>query len=1226
MFRRIKVARTRATNGLFALLFLTAYTIGVVSPFIATKTASAATIGSCTKDQQGADDQPGQKDLTMFCPYTDDQAGQLTVGWAWDETAFSGNNSGDACALFDTDADGKANYAVCVTIKGSPAAQVTGSPFVYSCDDSSSYNCVSATTVVNTSTTCMLSASINPFSSINTDTYVLCTVVLSDVGGSLAALKDVCSYPSSSRPSSPSDCVITPTGNTPSATVNAVKSLLPATDTGTFVMAVGSTSSIAGGDGTQTGPVNVTPPNSGTLDVTVSETAGPGTDLASYTTNISCKKGIQEVASATDVTGTTRSIVVAVANGDAVVCTFTNTRKTASVTVLKDVRNDNGGTLTAANFSVSKDANATSAPFVATTGDDGKYVFTGLPIGATYTFTEPEANSRGYSTDESNCANLTVTENGNTCTIVNDDVAPGLKVVKSIVNDNNGKATVGAFAITANGSTLSFGAGVATTDTTTTYTATPTVFANASYDLAEGTVTGYTNGTWACTDDMTQATVSEPVRLALGQHVTCTITNDDQPGTLTIRKVLNQPWGGTKKYSDFHFLVNGQNSTAFEDDGTNVLSVNAGKYSIIEAEANQDRYTTTYSNCTDVDVANGENETCTITNIDSPASIKGTKFIVNSNLGLADDQSGAADWVIQLQQLNTATNVWGDIATALTDVDGNFEFPNLVAGTYRVFETITGKVFGAWTQLFGNTESSAPSTIALAMGDVVGNHDDGMDSAFDFGNFKNNAISGSKWNDLDGNGKWNPLTEIGLAGWTIQLKNAAGTVLASAVTGSDGSYTIVNVAPGNYQVCEEMQTGWAQTHPGTSTAPACHAVTVDTSGQSVDGQNFGNIDTGKLTVVKIVNNAGTNLTKGAEDFQMNVSGNMPSEATFSGSTLGTTVSLKAGTYSVTETPDAAYAVTYSADCNGTMEPAVSKTCTVTNTAIQHPGIVVVKSGPEAAHEGDTVTYTYEATNTGNVPFTSGSVIDMFDGDVTEYYPQYVSGDENDNDVLDPGETFTFNLEYVIPEGQDDDVINTMEVCGYYQANTGDTEAEQKLCDTDDHTLDILHPALQVVKSGPVNIQNGEVATYTFTVTNTGDTPLKVGSVIDDVAGLGLYQSGDTNGDGMLDMKETWVYTASKRMTTDGRVTNTVEVCATDDLEIDVCAADSHTTIVYTPQVLSVAVTKTTPQLQDTGSAIVAPSIAALLTFSAALLAFFDKQRNAIVRTAKRNLTQPFILP
>ena len=84
------------------------------------------------------------------------------------------------------------------------------------------------------------------------------------------------------------------------------------------------------------------------------------------------------------------------------------------------------------------------------------------------------------------------------------------------------------------------------------------------------------------------------------------------------------------------------------------------------------------------------------------------------------------------------------------------------------------------------------------------------------------TITGSKWNDLNGDGVWDHQNEPGLAGWIIFLDRDSDGVLdsdeISATTGSDGSYIFNNVATGNYIVSEVVQSGWTQTSPGgTST-------------------------------------------------------------------------------------------------------------------------------------------------------------------------------------------------------------------------------------------------------------------------------------------------------------------------------------------------------------------------------------------------------------------------
>ena len=59
--------------------------------------------------------------------------------------------------------------------------------------------------------------------------------------------------------------------------------------------------------------------------------------------------------------------------------------------------------------------------------------------------------------------------------------------------------------------------------------------------------------------------------LALGETKTCTITNNDQPATLIVKKVVVNDNGGTKVASDFSFQVNGGAAQAFEADGQNDL-------------------------------------------------------------------------------------------------------------------------------------------------------------------------------------------------------------------------------------------------------------------------------------------------------------------------------------------------------------------------------------------------------------------------------------------------------------------------------------------------------------------------------------------------------------------------------------------------------------------------------------------------------------------------------
>ncbi|MEQ9670220.1 S8 family serine peptidase [Coleofasciculus sp. G2-EDA-02] len=80
-------------------------------------------------------------------------------------------------------------------------------------------------------------------------------------------------------------------------------------------------------------------------------------------------------------------------------------------------------------------------------------------------------------------------------------------------------------------------------------------------------------------------------------------------------------------------------------------------------------------------------------------------------------------------------------------------------------------------------------------------------------------ISGSKWNDLNGDGKQDA-NEPGLAGWTIYLDNNQNGQLdpgeTSTKTDINGDYTFTNLNPGSYTVAEVLRPGWKQTFPSVN--------------------------------------------------------------------------------------------------------------------------------------------------------------------------------------------------------------------------------------------------------------------------------------------------------------------------------------------------------------------------------------------------------------------------
>ncbi len=177
----------------------------------------------CLSDAQGVDDQPGQKDLTRMCAASNyatiQPANIIYMLWAWDDTRFTGANTGDGCALFDTDRDGNINFALCVTIDGDPP--VYNSSAFYSCDDSRTDRCAGSSVLTFTGACAVDSATTDPFSHVSgcngtncvtQDPNTECSLPISDfsVPAGAILLSNVCSFPSTVPNSDPSDCILDP--------------------------------------------------------------------------------------------------------------------------------------------------------------------------------------------------------------------------------------------------------------------------------------------------------------------------------------------------------------------------------------------------------------------------------------------------------------------------------------------------------------------------------------------------------------------------------------------------------------------------------------------------------------------------------------------------------------------------------------------------------------------------------------------------------------------------------------------------------------------------------------------------------------------------------------------------------------------------------------------------------------------------------------------------------
>ena len=88
------------------------------------------------------------------------------------------------------------------------------------------------------------------------------------------------------------------------------------------------------------------------------------------------------------------------------------------------------------------------------------------------------------------------------------------------------------------------------------------------------------------------------------------------------------------------------------------------------------------------------------------------------------------------------------------------------------------------------------------------------------------------------------------------------------------------------------------------------------------------------------------------------------------------------------------------------------------------------------------------------------------------------------------------------------------------------------------------------------IHAGTAITWKYTVTNPGEVPLNNIQVTDNQTGVTPdYQSGDTNGDKILQVGETWIYTAAGTAI-EGVYSNTGTATGTPPVGVDVAASDT----------------------------------------------------------------------
>ncbi len=258
--------------------------------------------------------------------------------------------------------------------------------------------------------------------------------------------------------------------------------------------------------------------------------------------------------------------------------------------------------------------------------------------------------------------------------------------------------------------------------------------------------------------------------------------------------------------------------------------------------------------------------------------------------------------------------------------------------------------------------------------------------------------------------------------------------------------------------------------------------------------------------------------------------------------------------------------------NNSISLGIQGSITYDNAPPPNPAFNLTHNVDETTISGpDLLTYTVTIENTGNVSLTGASVTDSLTqaGNTISLTTPYTrSGDKGTPNVLDVGETWTYTATFNAQQTEIDDgdnIVSSFEI-DFTETAAKSADATTSITQTPDFT--ISHSVDNPTISGP------GLLTYTVTVENTGNVSLTGASVTDSLTQAGntislttpYTRSGDGGTPNVLDVGETWTYTATfnAQQTEIDDGDNIVSSFEIDFTETAAKSADATTSITQNP--------------------------------------------------------------